>query len=144
MGRGPGRDVRRAAWRPRRPDRAPSRVRLVARVQGLYYLATGVWALVSIRTFEAVTGPKTDRWLVKTVGVLVSVIGGSLAVVKRRRRVGPELMVLGMASAAGLAAIDTVYAARKRISSVYLLDAMVEMAVLAAWVIFGLTKESRR
>ena len=47
-------------------------------VQGVYFLLTGVWPLLSIRTFEAVTGPKVDRWLVKTVGLLVAVIGASL------------------------------------------------------------------
>jgi hypothetical protein len=29
--------------------------------QGLYYLATGVWPLVSIETFQRVTGRKTDH-----------------------------------------------------------------------------------
>ncbi len=30
---------------------------------------------MGIRTLEVVTGPKTDLWLVKTVGVLVGVSG---------------------------------------------------------------------
>jgi hypothetical protein len=50
-------------------------------VQGAYYLATGIWPLVSVETFQWVTGPKTDHlpsgyeadhWLVMTVGVLVT------------------------------------------------------------------------
>ena len=46
-------------------------------IQGLYYVVTGVWPLVSTcGTFEAVTGNKVDDWLVKTVGVLIIVIGG--------------------------------------------------------------------
>src|SRR5438270_11614006 len=40
-------------------------------VQGVYYLLTGVWPLVSIDTFQMVTGPKTDLWLVQTVGALI-------------------------------------------------------------------------
>ena len=40
--------------------------------QAIYYIATGVWSLVGIRSFQAVTGPKIDTWLVKTVGVLVT------------------------------------------------------------------------
>jgi hypothetical protein len=31
----------------------------VALIQGVYFVATGVWPLVSIRTFMAITGPKT-------------------------------------------------------------------------------------
>lgn len=40
-------------------------------LQGLYYSISGIWPLLSIDTFMAVTGPKTDIWLVKTVGVLL-------------------------------------------------------------------------
>lgn len=88
------------------------------------------------------TGPKTDRWLVKTVGVLVSVIGGVLVLAGRRRRVEPEPAVLAAGSALGLAAIDTVDAARGRISKVYLLDAVSEVALVAAWAL-GAQAESR-
>jgi hypothetical protein len=35
-------------------------------VQGIYYLLTGLWPLVSIGTFQMVTGEKTDVWLVHT------------------------------------------------------------------------------
>lgn len=50
----------------------------LALAQGAFYLATGIWPLVSMRTFERVTGPKTDKWLVKTAGVLITAIGGAL------------------------------------------------------------------
>jgi hypothetical protein len=103
--------------------------------QGIYYVATGVWPLVSMRTFEAVTGPKVDRWLVKTVGVLVSVIGLALVTAARRERVEPESALLAAGSAAGLAAIDTNYTARGRIAKVYLLDAILELALVGAWAL---------
>lgn len=106
----------------------------LARAQGLYFLATGVWPLLSMRTFEAVTGPKTDRWLVKTVGVLVWVIGASLLAAGRRPRPDPPTALLAAGSAAGLGAIDVIYAARGRISRVYLLDAVLETLLVAAWL----------
>ena len=34
--------------------------------QGAYYALTALWALVHVRSFQAITGPKTDLWLVKT------------------------------------------------------------------------------
>jgi hypothetical protein len=107
----------------------------LALTQGVYYLLTGVWALVHIRSFQAVTGPKTDLWLVKTVGVLVSVIGGTLISGGARGRGSPELRVLGAGSAAGLGAIDTVYAAKGRIAPIYLLDAVVEGALVVLWAL---------
>src|SRR5215208_7809800 len=96
----------------------------LALVQAGYYVLSGVWPLVHLRSFERVTGPKTDAWLVKTVGVLVAVIGGALGLAGWRRRVTPELALVAAGSAAGLAAIDVVYVGRRRISRVYLLDAL--------------------
>jgi hypothetical protein len=84
-----------------------------------------------------VTGPKTDLWLVKTVGVLVAVIGATLAFGASRRRPGVELEVLAAGSAAGLAGIDTVYAMKRRISRIYLLDAVVEALLVVSWIVAG-------
>lgn len=105
--------------------------------QGAYYLATGVWPLLDPRSFQAVTGPKTDVWLVKTVGVLVGVIGGVLLTSGIRRRVPREVGTIAAGSALGLAAIDTVYASRGRISPIYLADAAVEVALAGAWAALG-------
>lgn len=111
--------------------------------QGIYYLVTGLWPLFSMRTFEAVTGPKADKWLVKTVGVLVGIVGAVLMLAARRRHLAPEPVLLAAGSAAGLAAIDTVYATRGRISKVYLLDAAVEIAIVAAWALAATRGQSR-
>jgi hypothetical protein len=60
-----------------------TRVSRVAALQGGYFLATGIWPLLSRRTFERITGPKTDFWLAQTVGVLVGSIGGTLVLAHR-------------------------------------------------------------
>ncbi len=101
--------------------------------QGLFYLVTGIWPLISMGTFQSVTGPKADRWLVKTVGVLIGVIGGVLLLSGIREDDSPELTLLATTSAAGLTAIDAVYVARRRISPIYLLDAVAEIALIGAW-----------
>lgn len=105
----------------------------LALTQGGYYLLTGVWPLLSMRTFEAVTGRKRDRWLVKTVGVLVSVIGWVLLRGGLRRQLPSDLPLLATGSALGLAGIDAVYVARGRISPVYLLDAAAELLLALGW-----------
>src|SRR2546429_388369 len=85
--------------------------------QGLYYLATGVWPLVSIETFQMVTGPKTDNlptgregdhWLVMTVAVLIVSVAVTLLVAAWRRRNPPEVAVLGLAATVALTAIDVI------------------------------------
>ncbi|MGH7510284.1 MAG: hypothetical protein ACREMZ_12560 [Gemmatimonadales bacterium] len=105
----------------------------LALIQGLFYVATGLWPIIEIDSFQAVTGPKTDLWLVRTVGVLVTVIGAVLISAARRRRVTDEIVLLAIGSALGLAAIDLVYALSGRISAIYLADAAVEIGLAALW-----------
>ena len=105
----------------------------LARLQAVFYIVTGVWPIVSMRSFEAITGPKVDRWLVKTVGALVAVIGSALALASRHRQLAPEVVLVAAGSAAALATIDTVYVTKRRISPVYLLDAIAEIALVAGW-----------
>lgn len=107
--------------------------RLLA-TQGAYFATTGIWSLVSLRSFERVTGPKTDGWLVKTVGVLVTAIGGTLGLVAQRRQPSPETALLAVGSACGLAGVDITYVAKRRIAPIYLLDALVALALVALWL----------
>lgn len=101
-------------------------------VQGAYYVVTGLWPLFSMGSFERVTGPKTDKWLVQMVGLLAASIGVSLFVGARQREVDASLRTLAMTSALSFAAIDIVHAAQRRISPIYLVDAGLEKIVLAA------------
>jgi hypothetical protein len=104
----------------------------LAALQACYYVATGVWPFAHRRSFEYVTGPKVDFWLVRTVGVLVTAIGVGLAL-GARRRLSPELEATAVLAAAGLAAIDVAEVARGRISRIYLADAFVEALLIASW-----------
>src|SRR3954452_20641659 len=96
--------------------RSGDRQNALAIGQGVYFAATGIWPIVDMRSFEAVTGPKVDKWLVRTVGVLVGVIGGVLVSAAARRRVTAETAGLAIGSAAGLGLIDTIYSAKGRIA----------------------------
>lgn len=106
----------------------------LAWVQGIFYVATGVWPLLHMPSFLWVTGPKVDLWLVKTVGILIAVIGAVLLVGAKRRRIGLELFLLAVGSAASLAAVDLVYALADRIRDVYLLDAVAEIGLVVLWI----------
>jgi hypothetical protein len=107
------------------------RVRGTLLAQGAYYVATGVAPFVSRRAFAAVTGPKREWWLVETVGVLVTAVGAGLIGAAARDRVTPELLTIAGGCAAGLAGIDIVYVARRRIKPTYLGDAAIQVALLA-------------
>jgi hypothetical protein len=117
--------------RPRR--KGWSAPRWLALLQGSFYLLTGLWPIVHLPSFERVSGPKQDDWLVKTVGALITVIGAALlrAGVASQHRREAELLAVG--SAGALAAVDMIYVAQRRISPIYLLDAAVELAFIAGW-----------
>ena len=125
--------AKRASWR-----------RGLAVTQGAFYLATGLWPFASMKSFLAVTGPKRDLWLVRTVGALVCVVGAVL--VESARRDGPsrEVALLGAGSAAALAGIELYYGGRRRISAVYLADSAVELALGAAWGLAAVPLPSSR
>jgi hypothetical protein len=102
--------------------------------QGIFYVATGLWPVVHMRSFERVTGPKTDKWLAKTTGGLIAAVGVALIVGAFDRRSARTLRVLGLASAAALGASDVINAIRGRVSKIYLADAAAESAAIAAWL----------
>ena len=108
----------------------------ILRAQGAYYVLTGFWAVVDRRRFEAITGRKTDYWLVRTVGLLAATIGSSLLAGSRTRRPSTETTVLAVAAGVSFTAVDLVYVARGRISPIYLGDAAVH-GVLAGLALRG-------
>jgi hypothetical protein len=106
----------------------------LALAQGLFYIVTGVWPLLHMQSFERISGPKVDHWLVKTVGLLLTVIGSVLMIDGLRQRTELGSALLGVGSAGALTAIDVIYVAKKRIWPVYLLDAVVETGLIALWI----------
>ena len=105
----------------------------LARVHGVANVIGGLWPLLHLDSFEAVFGPKRDRWLVKTVSGLLVVNG----LTQIRTASSPESLAqarrLGVGTAAVLAAIDLIYVPIGRISKMYLADAAVEIGWIVAW-----------
>lgn len=116
----------------------------IATGQGWYFFGTGLWPLVQMPSFEAVTGPKPEAWLVRTVGGLLAILGLGLVVAGRRSRVEAPIPLVAAASSGFLAGIDVWYGGvRRRISPVYLLDAVVELGLVGAWVVTRETPQPR-
>lgn len=97
-----------------------------------------------MRSFEIVLGPKTDRWLVRTVAGLL--IGNGLVQVGSPDTADglAQARRLGLGTALTLATIDLVYVPSGRISRVYLIDAALEVAWIVAWSIEGWPPPSAR
>jgi hypothetical protein len=113
---------------------------LMARAQGAMNMVGGVWPLVHLRSFEAVFGPKADRWLVCTVAGLLASVGYA------QWRAGTEqdwrhARRLGMSTATTLLVVDLVNVPRGRIRATYLVDAAAEAAILAGWLATSMGKK---
>ena len=103
------------------------------RIQGIYYLLSGIWPLLSIRTFQAVTGPKTDLWLVQTVGLLLMINGLILMIASYGHKIDWSIFTIGVCTALALVGIEVLYVFNGTLSVVYLLDAAVEILFIIAW-----------
>src|SRR3954468_14726644 len=107
----------------------------VAWIYAMYFVITGIWPVVHMPSFIAVTGPKTDLWLVRTVGLLITAIGLCIAVAAARHQIQLPIFILAITSSGFLCLIDVVYVSKRVIAKIYLLDAAVELLLIIAWII---------
>lgn len=103
--------------------------------QGVFYLLTGLWPIFNLRSFEKVTGPKTDDWLVKTTGGLIAVTGATLVQTGLNKNLSREAALIGAGHALVLGTISWYYAYQGRISKIYLFDAFTEYLLVGAWTL---------
>ncbi len=101
--------------------------------QGAYFALTGLWPVLHYASFEKITGPKTDVWLVKTVGALVTVVAAILLRAAWYNDVHPDTVVAGMGAAFVLLMVDIIYVSKKVIRPVYLADALIELILAGLW-----------
>lgn len=101
----------------------------VARAQAAANIAGGLWSLLHRRSFEKVFGPKSDEWLMYTVGGLLVTSGWAQLAAAGT----PPARRLGVGIAATLLTVDLVYVAAGRLRPTYLFDAAMEATWIAAW-----------
>ncbi len=118
------------------------RMSLLLVIQGVYFIFSGLWPLLDIFTFQLVMGPKADLWLVRTVGTLVSVIGGTLLLAGIRRRSSLEIRILAVGAALGIALIESIHVLNGRLSPGHLFDAVVELGLVSFWLTYIFQEKS--
>ena len=99
--------------------------------QGLYYIVAGLWPLVDLRSFEALTGPKPDRFVVEATGLLFAASGAALAVGAVARGQDRSSRILS-----ALVPMTSTFVAlrhRPQVRAVYLADAAAQFG-MAVWV----------
>ena len=101
---------------------------IVIKIQAVYFFVTGLWPLFHIESFMAVTGEKTDIWLVHMVGLLAATIGLSLFVERKA-------LLLAITSAISFGVIDLVYVVKNVISPIYLVDFVLQSVFVLVYII---------
>lgn len=117
----------------------------VSYAQGIYYFLSGIWPVVHINSFMAVTGPKTDLWLVKTLGGIIAVCGIWFFIVAYYKKIGFRVTFLGVALASAFAFSDFYFSLTNQISIVYMIDGLAQVMLIIGWLLaFYRKRESSR
>jgi hypothetical protein len=112
----------------------PQLFRILLLVQATYYFLTALWPIVHIESFMLITGYKVDHWLVKTVGALLIPVSLTLFSYLFISTDKKPAIILGGGCAIAFSCIDFYYALSGTISSVYLLDGILELFLLLGWI----------
>ncbi len=119
-------------------------LRFLLLAQGIYTLATALWPLLDITSFMLVTGPKTDTWLVKTVGALLIPVSITLLFHLFTRSDMRPAILLGTSTSLAFACIDFYYALSDVIPDIYLADGILQILFLAGWIIAASTSWNKK
>lgn len=106
--------------------------RITILAQVTYYFITGLWPIIHISSFMAVTGPKNDLWLVRMVALLSLSISLAL-LMALMDRIKPRFLAWG--TAVSFLSIDCIYVTNQTISPVYLADAAVQLIFILMLII---------
>lgn len=109
-------------------------------IQGVYCLLTGLWPLVHMHSFLWVTGPKTNMWLVKMIGLLAVCIGLALLKGSSEKNNTEAVNLLATLSATAFLLVDFYYSFTGVIAKIYLVDGVLQSAFFLAWCLLLVKK----
>jgi hypothetical protein len=105
-------------------------------IQALYYFVTAVWPFIHLESFLAVTGDKTDIWLVKTVSVLLLPYCLLLAYLTFNPKRNLIIVLSIMFCCFVLIGIDFYYHFTGVIKWTYLIDGVLQILFLLYWIYY--------
>ena len=109
-------------------------------LHGAYFVFGGAWPLLSLSTFEVVTGPKYDDWLVRSVALLL-VVAGIILLTQPKRYIERSAVTLAIGTSFSLGCVAMISSAGGWISSVYFLDGTMHLLFAAAWAVLVWRKQ---
>jgi hypothetical protein len=107
--------------------------RILVLAHGAYLLVGGLWPLLHMTSFEEVTGPKEEDWLVRSVAGMLVVTGVVLLAQVRKQRVEVSAVAVAMGASLTLGAVGIITAAEGVIDPIYIGDGTVHIVFVALW-----------
>jgi hypothetical protein len=104
-------------------------------IHGLFYLVMGLWPILSLESFLNITGDKVERWLVITVSVILLAMSIGFLVESKIRVPAFSIKLIALLTSIALTIVDIRYVYAGTISTVYLMDAFIELLLAFAWII---------
>lgn len=125
------RDVTEAQTQP-----PPDRGMLLELLQGFYYVGLGLWPVIHATSFQRYTGglDSHDLWQLRTLGLVLAVVGVALLYAVRRRSVAPEAIIVAGGVAAVMAVMDLVNITVKTYPPIYCIDCLIEIGFVYGWI----------
>ncbi len=122
------------------PMKMPKFTSLVLYAHALYLLIGGAWPLLSLPTFEEVTGPKSDHFLVRTVA-LILVLVASILFAQRKSPVERSAVFMAMGVSFILGSVAWISAAGGWVWKIYFIDGGIHLLFACAWVYLLLRRQ---
>lgn len=97
------------------------------------YAVTGLWPIIHYSSFEKITGPKADVWLVIVVGWFITICSAAMFS-SYFGNISREGLVIALGTPVILGTLDVYYVLKKEISKVYLIDAVLEFFFAVCWL----------
>jgi hypothetical protein len=117
-----------------------NKIKTLLCIEGIFYLLMGLWPLLHMLSFQKVTGPKTDLWLMITVGGFLCVYGLAFLLESRRPVISNSVMCLAVGIPLVLLWVDVYYVYGGVISAVYMIDALLENIIVFSWLLIFMTR----
>lgn len=118
----------------------PRLTRYLRNVHGVYLLIGGAWPLLHLRSFEAITGPKSDDFLVRSVALLL-LLAGSILLAQRKAPFERSAVQMAMGTSFSLGCVAVISALGGWIWKIYLIDGAIHLLFVLAWTVLLLKHE---
>jgi hypothetical protein len=106
----------------------------VALCVGIYDLCVGLWPVVSIDSFTAISGLNSHLDVVRVIGMAWAALGAALLVFCRKTDIVPFLGIASTMAGSTLALAECIFVAMKILPPTFIVQVVCELAIGITWM----------